>query len=183
MSTTPPAGQNGGARPKVRDDDARGAEPGHFGQKPFVPTEEQRAQVRNLAMAISEVSNEKIAVKLGISRSTLERHFENDLALGRADLAAQAGAQLISLALQGEGAKNAEGKVIAPGNLDALKFLLARRCAWTTKVEMTGKDGRPMEVVDLTGLSPAALREYGRQAAIQQGLDPDEAVGPPLDDE
>lgn len=191
MSTTPPEAPKGGARPKVRDDDARGNTAGsregteHEGRKgnlPFTPTEAQRERVRTLAKAITEISNEKIAIQLGISRSTLERHFADDLLLGRAELATQAGAQLISLALQGDGAKNDKGKVIAPGNLDALKFLLARRCGWSTKVEMTGKDGRPVETIDLSGMSAAALREYGRQAAIQAGLDPDEAVGPPLDD-
>jgi hypothetical protein len=78
-------------------------------------------------------------------------------------------------------ALNADAET-AKGDLDAQKFILARLGGWSTKVEMTGKDGRPVETVDLSGMSAAALREYGRQSALQAGLDPDEAVGPALDD-
>lgn len=144
-----------------------------------MPTDEQRARVRLLAQSISEYSEPLIAADLGISKDTLRRHFAEDMAKARAEMVAAAGAQLISKALRGDDAVGPDGKLLAPGNLDALKFLLARRAGWTTKVEMTGRDGGPVEtkVMDLSNMTPEALREYGRQAAIQAGLDPDEVVG------
>lgn len=171
MSTTSPAGPDADERPE-----RRGAQPGSFGNVAFEPTDQQRADVLTYAKTFPEHSNAKIAILIGVSRSTLEKYFRHELDLGRAQMLAAIGAQMINRAMD----KDAP---TAKGDLDAQKFILARLGGWTTKVEMSGKDGRPVEVVDLTGLSPAALREYGRQAAIQAGLDPDEAVGPPIDDE
>lgn len=184
MSTT----HTQAANAKRRADDARGTPPGagtiepshggRIGNPPHVPTEETRARVRVLAQSISEYANHLIAADIGISRQTLDRYYKGDIDRGRAGMVAAAGAQLISKALRGDDAVGPDGKLLAPGNLEALKFLLARRGGWTTKVEMTGRDGRPVETVDLSNMTVEALREYGRQAAIQAGLDPDEAVGP-----
>lgn len=177
MSTTPP---DSGEPPERVE--RRGAAPGQKGQQPFVPTEAMRQRVRTLAQTVPDHSNETIAVQLGISRSTLEKHFRHDLDLGRAQMVTAVGAQFIQRALHGDDAVNAEGKKLAPGNLEAQKFILARRAGWSAKVEHSGKGGGPIETVDLSGMTAAALREYGRQSAIAQGLDPDEAVGPPIDD-
>ncbi len=171
MTTTPPEGPKPGKRP----DDARGAPAGHFGNVPFQPTDEQRAKVRTYAKTFPVHGEHYIARLIGVSRDTLRRHFAEDLELGRAEMLASIGGQMINRALDADAAT-------AKGDLDAQKFILARLGGWTTKVEMTGKDGRPMETVDLSGMSAAALREYGRQAALAAGLDPDEAVGPALDD-
>lgn len=178
MSTTPPQGPQGGPRLKTRDDDARGAPVGRFGNPGFTPTDAQRQRARTLGQAVAEHSERYIAADLGISLSTLRRHFEDDILAARAEMIASAGAQMISKALRGDDAVNAEGKLIAPGNLDALKFLLARRAGWSTKVEFGGRGGGPIESVDLSTFSPEQLREYGRLAAISAGLDPDEIVGP-----
>jgi hypothetical protein len=195
VSTTPP---DSGEPPERKD--RRGAPPGdpskpknhkrdgteaqgRRGNLPFAPTEAQRQKVRTLAQTIPEHSNDSIAILMDVSRSTLEKHFRRDLDLGRAQMVSAVGAQFIQRALHGDEATNAEGKLLAPGNLEAQKFILARRAGWSAKVEHSGKGGGPLEVVDLSGMTAAALREYGRQAAIAQGLDPDETVGPPLDDE
>lgn len=176
MSTTPPeAGEE--PQREVR----HGAPPGHFGNVPFVPTEEQRKKVRALAKTCKHeqpMAREWIASQLGISTRTLDRHFKDDLIAGRGEVVASLGAWLIGVAM---GTVN--GEAVTKERMDAVKFALARMGGWSAKVEMSGPDGRPMEVVDLSGMTPAALREYGRQAAIQQGLDPDETVGPPLDDD
>lgn len=181
MSTTPPEGPQTGKRP----DDARGtpagagtvvpAHGGRIGNPPFQPSDEQRSKVRTYAKTFPVHGEHFIARLIGVSRDTLRRHFADDLELGRAEMLASVGSQMITRAL------NAESES-AKGDLDAQKFILARLGGWSTKVEMTGKDGRPMETVDLSGMTPAALREYGRQAAIAAGQDPDEVVGPPLDD-
>lgn len=174
---------------KKRADDARGtpkgagtvATPngGRIGNPPFVATEEQRQKVRALAKTMRAempIAKDWIASQIGVSVSTLDRHFKDDLVAGRSEIVASLGATMIGVAT---------GTItnISRERLDAIKFALARIGGWSTKVEMTGEGGRPIEAVDLSGMTPAALREYGRQAAIQAGLDPDEAVGPPLDDD
>jgi hypothetical protein len=171
VSTTPPEAPDGDERT-----DRRGAPKGHSGNVAFEPTDEQRAQVLTYAKTFPENSNHRIAILIGVSRSTLEKYFRHELDLGRAQMLAAVGAQVINAAL------DAENKT-AKGDRDLQKFILARLGGWSTKVEMGGKDGRPIETVDLSGMSPAALREYGRAAAVAQGLDPDEAVGPSLVDE
>jgi hypothetical protein len=151
-------------------EDRRGAPAGRFGNVAFVPSDEQRAKVRTLAKTFPEHSNHRIAILVGVSRSTLEKHFREDLDYGRAEMLASVGAQVINAALDSENAS-------AKGDRDLQKFILARLGGWSTKVEMSGKDGRPIEHVDLTRLSPEQLDAYGRLAAIAEGKDPDEVVG------
>lgn len=186
MSATPPEAPEPAERPDRRGT-PRGEgtitpeHGGRIGNPPFVPTEDQRQRVRTLAKTFPVHGEHFIARLVGISRDTLRRHFADDLELGRAEMLAGIGSQMINRALDADRTGD-DGKPIAKGDLDAQKFILARLGGWTTKVEMSGKDGRPIETVDLSGMSVAALREYGRQAAIQNGLDPDEAVGPAIDD-
>jgi hypothetical protein len=163
----------GGARPKVRDDDERGAPPGRFGNQPFVPSDEQRAKVRTLAKTMKAeqpAAKEWIAAQMGFSVSTLDRHFAEDLIAGRAEVVASLGATLIGVAM---------GTIteISRERLDAIKYALARIGGWSSKLEMSGPNGRPIETVDLSRLSPKQLEEYGRLAAIAEGLDPEGVVG------
>lgn len=182
MATTPPdAPDKRHSHPKVRDDDARGAPPGQKGVVPFAPTDEQRAKVRTLAKTMKAeqpAARAWIASQMGFSVATLDRHFKDELVAGRGEVVASLGAWLIGVAMG-----TITGEAVTRERMDAVKYALARIGGWSAKVEMSGPDGRAVEVVDLSGMSAAALREYGRQAAIQAGLDPDEAVGPPLDDE
>lgn len=184
MATTP----SKHARPKTRADDARGAPKGagtvtpahggRIGNPPFVPTDEQRSRVRTLAQTHPEHSNHRIAIQLGISRATLERHFRDDIDLGRAQMISAIGAQMIQRALRGNDALGADGNPLCPGDLDAQKFILARLGGWSTKIEHTGKDGGPIATVDLSNLSDEELEAYGRLSAIAEGVDPEEVIGP-----
>lgn len=51
--------------------------------------------------------------------------------------------------------------------------MLARLGGWTTKVEMTGKEGGPIEVIDLSSLSDEQLEDYGRLCAAAEAHDPE----------
>lgn len=159
---------------KTRDDDARGAPRGHWGNQPFVPTDEQRQKVRTYAKTFPVHGEHYIARLMGFSKDTLRRHFADDLELGRAEMLAAVGSQMVNRAM------NADNETVK-GDLDAQKFILARLGGWTTKVEMTGKGGRPIENVDLSRLSPEQLAEYGRLAAVAEGLDPEDVVGDSTD--
>lgn len=170
MATTPdkPSAPNA----KVRADDRRGAPPGRMGQPPFIPTDEQRAQVRAYAKTFPVNGEHYIAALMGFSRDTLRRHFADDMLLGRAEMLAAVGAQVVNRSM------NADNETVK-GDLDAQKFILARLGGWTTKVEVGDKPGQPFgaPAVDLSRLSDADLAEYGRLAAIAEGLDPDDVLG------
>lgn len=179
MTTTPEKPARG--NPKTRPDDRRGSRKGEaanpqphggrIGQAPFMPTDEQRAKVRNYAKTFPLHGEHYIARLMGFSRDTLRRHFAEDMELGRAEMLSSIGAQMINRAL------NADAET-AKGDLDAQKFILARLGGWTTKVEVGDRAARPFGgSVDLSRLSDEQLAEYGRLAAIAEGLDPEEIVG------
>lgn len=170
-----PQTARGGPQPKVRDDDARGAAKGGWGQAPFVPTEEQRLKVRAHAKVFPIHAEHYIAALMGFSLSTLRRHFADDLLLGRAEMLAAVGAQFVNRAMNAE-ATGPDGQPVAKGDQDSQKFILARLGGWTTKVEVGDKARQPFggEPVDLSRLSDAELAEYGRLAAIAEGQDPDD---------
>ncbi len=176
MSTTPDKPQTA-PNQKTRDDDARGAPKGRFGNPPFVPTDEQRQKVRTYAKTFPVHGEHYIARLIGVSRDTLRRHFADDLELGRAEMLASVGSQVINRAI------NAESET-AKGDLDAQKFILARLGGWTTKVEVGDKARQPFggPAPDLSRLTDEQLEEYGRLAALAEGLDPDEVVDAGADD-
>lgn len=171
-----PQPARGGPQPKVREDDARGASKGSFGQAPFIPTDEQREKVRAHAKVFPIHAEHYIAALMGFSVSTLRRHFADDLTLGRAEMLASVGAQMVNRSM------NADAETVK-GDIDAQKFILARLGGWTTKVEVGDKARAPFggAPVDLSRLSDADLAEYGRLAAIAEGLDPDDVLGQPDD--
>jgi hypothetical protein len=149
---------NGGPVPKTRPDDARGAPPGGafagrnggtIGNPPFEPTVEQREKVRTLAKTFPVHARHYIARLIGVSVSTLDRHFHDDMEQGRAEMLAAIGAQMIKRAMDAGGAAPAKGE------LDAQKFILARLGGWSTKVEVAGPGGGALQTVsyDLSALS------------------------------
>lgn len=144
---------------------------GAIGNPAFVPTEEQRAKVRTYAKVFPIHGEHFIARLIGVSRNTLRKHFADDLELGRAEMLASVGSQMINRAID---ASNETVK----GDLDAQKYILARLGGWTTKVEVGDKARQPFggETIDLSRLSEEQLEAYGRLAAIAEGLDPDDVV-------
>jgi hypothetical protein len=145
---------------------------GRIGNAPFVATEEQRAKVRTYAKVFPIHGEHYIARLIGVSRNTLRTHFADDLELGRAEMLASVGSQIINRALDA----NAES---VKGDIEAQKFILARLGGWTTKVEVGDKARQPFggAPIDLSRLSEADLETYGRLSAIAEGLDPDDVVG------
>lgn len=163
---------------KKRDDDARGAPKGQFGQPAFVPTDEQRQKVRTYAKTFPMHGEKYIARLIGVSRDTLRRHFAEDIEQGRAEMLATVGSQMISRAIDGD-KRDADGNLVAKGDLDAQKFVLARLGGWTTKVEIGPEAREPFggNTPDLSRLTDEQLEEYGRLAALAEGLDPEEILG------
>lgn len=168
---------------KNRADDARGAKPGtattpqphggRIGNAPYQPTEEQRRKIREYAKVFPVQGEHMIARLVGISRDTLRRHHADDMELGRAEMLAAIGAQMINRAM------NADAPT-AKGDLDAQKFTLARLGGWSTKIDTGPRASDPFGgSVDLSRLSAEELEQYGRLAAIAEGGDPDDVTGEP----
>jgi hypothetical protein len=189
MADKPKDGRaNNGRTPnyKTRPDDKRGAPKGRallpgdlagslngggrIGNPPFVATDEQRGLVRTYAKTFPRHNEHFIARLIGVSLSTLRKHFAYELEIGRAEMVASVGAQMINRAMDANHPS-------AKGDLDAQKFVLARIGGWTTKTEVSGPNGRAIETIDLSQLTPEQLDEYGRQAALAEGLDPEEVLG------
>ncbi len=118
----------------------------------FVPTDEQRAKARQLAKAFPPNGERHIAAIMNIPLRTLQRHLGDDMRLGRAEMLAAVGAQMINRAIDAE-ATDGMGKKIAKGDLDAQKFVLARFGGWSAKIEHTGEGGGPIRTFDLSTLS------------------------------
>lgn len=177
MSTEPPDGPEKAKRPHGTPPGQGTVTPAHggrIGNPGHEVTEERRAKIRTLAKTMRHevpAAKEWIAAQAGISVATLDRYYREDLVAGRAEVVASMGATLIGVAL---------GTItnISRERLDAIKFALPRIGGWSSKVEMTGPNDGPVEYVDLSRLSSEQLEEYGRLAAIAEGLDPEEVIGP-----
>lgn len=143
---------------KTREDDARGAPKGagvvkpehggRIGNPAHVPTQENRDRVRTLAKTFPMHARHYIARLIGVSVSTLDRHYGEDMELGRAEMLAAVGAQVVNRAMNA-------GNETAKGDQRDQHFILARLGGWSTKLEVTGKDGGPVQVkdFDLSALS------------------------------
>jgi hypothetical protein len=145
---------NGGPRPKVREDDRRGGAGvpgakdertgrGMIDNNAHVPTPESREQVFTL---IQTLTQPVLAKKMGISVSTLQRHYARELELGIAEVASEIGSMLIGKAKS--------------GNLTAQIFFLKTRGGWSIKhaIEHTGAGGGPIQTLDLSKYSDDELR-------------------------
>jgi hypothetical protein len=122
------------------------------------PTPETRARVRTLAKV--KTAQTRIAKELGIGAGEFKRLYQEDWDAGRDE--AQTGLL---------------GKLLAQGMAGnanaAFKYLTLMGMASPKRVEHTGKDGGPIQHVDLTRLSADQLEQYGRLSAIAEGIDPD----------
>ncbi len=91
------------------------------GRPKYIPTPESRQRVKRLAAA--GMSQDKIALSLGISKNTLTSNFREELDLGLAEANATVASALF---------KNAT----ANGNVTAQIFWLKTRAGWTEKQEV-----------------------------------------------
>lgn len=122
----------------------------------YKPTAADRAFVDRAVMAGSRI--EDIAAALNIHDDTLRKHFRYEITTGRERLNGEAIRVLMDS--------------LTDGSLDAAKFVLSRRAGWTERqaVELTGKNGGPIQTLDATALSTDALREL---MAAMNGKDAD----------
>lgn len=72
---------------------------GRMGNLPFEPTDAQRELVRTFG---SLLTNEQLALKLGISSDTLSLHMKDELAAARVDAVALVAGKLFQQAMKGD---------------------------------------------------------------------------------
>lgn len=106
------------------------------GPKPYSPTKEQRQSVA--VWASIGTAHDVMAAQLGIDKKTLEKHFRHELDNGKAITDNTVGKTLYQKALT--------------GNVPALIFWAKTRLGWreTNRTEVTGADGGPLAVQQLT---------------------------------
>lgn len=76
-----------------------GAEKGEFGQKPHVPTDENRKLVK--ALTAYGIPMEKVAIQLEISHDTLGRHYRRELDIGKVEAVAKMGEGVYQRGIKG----------------------------------------------------------------------------------
>lgn len=148
---------NGGPRPKTRPTDRRGAQPGHEGQAPFIPTPEQRELVAKYAVVLPQ---DLLAAKMGISVSTLLRHFSEEIDVAMTDAVASAGARLFQMAMNSE-----------KPNLGALIFFLRTRGRWAERHELSGPGGLPLGSGELADMLQTKKLDDDQLRIIESALE------------
>jgi len=159
--------------------DNRGSKPGEaanpqphggaIGQRPHERTDEMAAKIRRLAGL--QITQADIAMALGVSEDTIQRHYPNEWAEGRAAKAVlmKGTAYAIAMGVPNDPEDLEKGWKIPP-DPKVLMFLLERQFGMmaTQKLEHTGKGGGPM-AVSVAHLSDAALRELAGVVIADEG--------------
>lgn len=127
-----------------------GPQPG-AGRPPFVPTDADRKLVRKLSgLGLPHNQIRMLVRGKGIGLDTLVEHFRVELEEGKADTGWKIANALFNKAMKGD--------------TTAMIWWTKTQMRWseTQKVEVTGKDGGPMQMVDLTKLSTDTLLELSK---------------------
>jgi hypothetical protein len=152
---------------------------GRSGRTKFVPTEDQRDMVRDLAgRAVRHEVSCRVIVNpqtgRPISEPTLRRAFRSEIDAGQALVTAMVGSVLVSAAL---GTKPPCGPPIKDDmvRLKAAMFYLERRAGWTqgSAPQPCGNPGGPAQPQDVADPKPSILAELTRmheRAAAAAGV-------------
>jgi hypothetical protein len=127
-----------------------GAQPG-AGRPPFVPTDADRKLVRKLAgLGLPHNQIRMLVREKGIGLDTLVEHFRFELEEGKADTGWKIANALFNKAMKGD--------------TTAMIWWTKTQMRWseTQKLEVTGKEGGPIQTVDLSKLSTEALLELSK---------------------
>lgn len=123
------------------------------GRPAFVPSDEERKLVKELSGLGLPQAQIRMLVRGGIALETLLAHFRVELDEGKAKTSWDIANALYSKALKGD--------------VTAMIWWTKTQMRWseTQKIEVTGKEGGPIQTVDFSKLSTEALLELSK--AIQ----------------
>lgn len=130
----PVRGKNGGARPGA-------------GRKPFGPTPEERAEVEKLSGYGLPYEHIAILIRGGISTSTLQEHFKDELISGKAKANSQIGKTLWAKAMAGD--------------TTAAIWWSKTQMHWSETHKLANPDGSPL----LAGIKVAFVSAKNAEAA------------------
>ena len=133
------------------------------GRPEFVPTDAERKQVEALSGYGLTVEMIRHLVRDGIAIETLLTHFRVELVAGKAKANAQVGKRLFQKVMEGD--------------TTAMIWWTKTQMRWseTQKIEVTGKEGGPIQTVDFSKLSTEALLELSKAIADAAPEDHDRA--------
>jgi DNA-binding CsgD family transcriptional regulator len=126
--------------------------PAKPGRPAYVPTDKDRGTVR--LMVSGGITYDRIAALLGISESTLERHFKSDIAMGKAEIDALSIRTVVSVMREG-----------GRDGLTAAMWWQKSRMGWSEKpiAEDTLANVPLHVIIELVG-SPAPAQVTQREA-------------------
>jgi hypothetical protein len=117
------------------------------GRDPFIPSDQEKAQVELLSGYGIPFEQIAIMIRDGISPSTLRRHFADELLKGKGKANAQVGRGLFQKAMAGD--------------TSAMIWWSKSQMKWseTVKQELTGAEGVPLlKGVEITFVEPDGIR-------------------------
>lgn len=159
-----PKGKQGGPRLKTREDDRRGWNT-RGGQPPqnlaYERTEVHREMVLKFAVKIKQ---DALAKMMGISESTLVRHYADEL--------------LERNIYYNEKVANSLLAAVETGNVGAAIWWEKSRGKHSTRVEVTGKDGGPIYHVDPAVLASLSDEEFALYERLCENLPDAESDDP-----
>jgi len=112
------------------------------GREPFVPTEDEKAQVELLSGYGLPFEQICAVIRTGISLATLRRHFGDELIKGKAKANAQVGRGLFQKAMAGD--------------TTAMIWWTKSQMKWseTVKQELSGPEGKELTGIQVTFVKP-----------------------------
>jgi hypothetical protein len=130
--------------------------------KAHVPTDQTREEVRRFAKVCDQ---QQIALLLGVSTDTLQRHYRFELDIGRVESVAAVGSKLLQKALA--------------GHTPEMIFYLKSRGGWSEKVRLANADGDNFAPLDLSALESLTPDELAAAAPILRLLLGGQGTGGP----
>lgn len=126
------------------------------GRPKAITAEEHSRRVVELAVAAG-IPVVDIAALLGVSEPTLRKEFSNEIAVGHTKANAKIARRLFAKAMSGDTA--------------CLIFWAKTRMGWreTSRTELTGADGGPIQHVDVTKLTDEELEQIVNGDADAKG--------------
>lgn len=132
-----------------------------MGRPPFKPTDDQREQVE--AYVSYGATHEEIAELIGVTPKTLRAHFRAELDRGSLKANMKVAGSVFRQAVGAPAVYDENGQCIREEQkpiFAASAFWMKCRAGWreTSRMELTGKDGGPVETIDLSKATDEQLK-------------------------
>lgn len=112
------------------------------------------------AQCAAGIPSRAIVASVGLSWDTIKKHYAEDVAAGNGDVESRLSKRVLAIAEGQIEDENGNSVVPIKDSLAAAKYYLGTRFGWkeTTRTELTGADGQPIETVT-SEMTPAEAAE------------------------